>query len=48
MFRRRSGIPSNVRGIERFVWGLYLAPIQASSFRFWGSAPSYGQKLVTA
>jgi|SRR6266446_6143062 len=40
MFRRRSGIPSNIRGIERFVWGLYSAPITASSFRFWGSATS--------
>ena len=29
MFRRRSGIPSNIRGIERFVWGLYSAPIHS-------------------
>src|SRR5437879_11389504 len=40
MFRRRSGIPSNIRGIERFVWGLYSAPIHSSSFRFWGAATS--------
>ena len=40
MFRRRSDIPSNIHRIERFVWGLYSAPITASSFRFWGSATS--------
>jgi hypothetical protein len=32
MFRRRSGIPSNIRGIERFVWGLYSAPIHSLQF----------------
>ena len=32
--------PSNIRGIERFVWGLYSAPIHSSSFRFWGAATS--------
>ena len=40
MFRRRFGIPSNIHGIERFVWGLYSAPIRSSSFRFWGAATS--------
>jgi hypothetical protein len=32
MFRRRSGIPSNIRGIERFVWGLHSAPIHSLEF----------------
>jgi hypothetical protein len=32
MFRRRSGISSNIRGIERFVWGLYSAPIYSLQF----------------
>jgi hypothetical protein len=32
MFRRRFGIPSNIRGIQRFVWGLYSAPIHSLQF----------------
>ena len=32
MFRRRFGIPSNIHGIERFVWGLYSAPIHSLQF----------------
>ena len=41
MFRRRSGIPSNIRGIEQFVWGLYSTPIHSSGFRFWGAGRLY-------
>jgi hypothetical protein len=39
MFRRRSGIPSNIRGIERFVWGLYSAPIHSLQFPVSGALP---------
>jgi hypothetical protein len=39
MFRRRSGIPSNIRGIERFVWGLYSAPIHSLQFPVLGLCP---------